>query len=555
MCQVNANSTTQDGSTASTGDPPGTDILQRLVSEAVKKVLQHPEMLVGSVSSVAESSIPQALVSQVVEELKPSVSQIGTTVPVPEAPVPRTHKAYLPPAGIPSYKPTPISELQKRHIPVPYTPSPAPRGSSKVQVKRPSLSDDNSGQKRVKPDAKDNKKADQEYSPKLDMTVKNVTYDPSSLKYSPPHNGWSSSNKLPSYVPSSIDTLSKSGSSSSSSSSCNDYVPSPVSTSVPVPQYCPTEKSDSSSEPNYVPLGSGNNRPQMSYTPTTKTELQDDIVDIDLSTEFDLLDEILNENSNDSQQGSAQKTEEDGTVVHNILDNDKPKLSDENMKLKVETSETLEPDDVNHRSRQKKTEETHVHVESHTEPQLLSSPSNKKDDDLEKIKKSKSKRHTEEKTKEQGRKKHNHVKHSSSSRSGHRKSGGKSDKGETGVRNEKKDIRDDSKSNKHHKVKEESKTKERHGHHSDKKSEKHTSAKTRVKGEIHSRTSKSKHKSQDDHHRHHNRKKHTSGKHHENSKSYNREGTGIKVMTTGKMTKAPSPDDCGKSAGKLFHLH
>lgn len=548
MCQVNVNSTTQDGSTASTGDPPGTDILQRLVSEAVKKVLQHPEMLVGSVSSVSESSIPQALVSQVVEELKPSVSQIGTAIPIPEAPAPRTHKAYLPPTGIPSYKPTPISELQKRHIPVPYTPSPAPRGSSKVQVKRSGPSDDNSGQKRVKPDAKDNKKAEQEYSPESDMTVKNVMYDPSSLKYSPPHNGWSGSNKLPSYVPSSIDTLTK-------SSSSNDYIPSPVSTPVPVPQYCPTEKSDSSSEPNYVPLGSENNRSVMLYTPTTKTELQDDIVNIDLSTEFDLLDEILNENSNDSQQGSARKTEEYGALVCNILDSDKPKLSDKNIKLKTDTSETLEPGDVNHRNRQKKKEETHLHIESHAEPQLLSSLSNKKEDDLEKIKKSKSKRHTDERTKVQGHKKHDHIKHSSSNRSEHRKSGSKSNKGETGIRNEKKDTSDDSKSHKHHKVKEESRTKGRHGYHSNKKSEKHTSFKTLVKGESHSRTSKSKHRSRVHHSRHHHKNKHTSGKHHQNSKSYNRESTGIEVTTTTQMTKEPLGDDCGNSAGKLFQLY
>jgi len=544
MCQVNENSTTQEGSTASTVDPPATDILQRLVSEAVKKVLQHPEMLVGSVSSMSESSIPQALVSQVVEELKPSVSQIGTGIQIPEAPAPRTHKAYLPPAGIPSYKPTPISELQKRHIPVPYTPSPAPRGSSKVQVKRSNPSDGNSGQKRIKPEAKDNKKADQEYCHKSDMTAKNAMYDPSSLKYSPPHNGWSGSNKLPSYVPSSIDTLSKS---SSSISSCNDYVPSPVSTSVPVPQYCPTEKSDSSSEPNYVPLGSENNRSEMLYTPTTKTELQDDIVNIDLSTEFDLLDEILNENSNDSLQGSGRKTEEDDSVVCNILDSDKRKLNDKNHKLETDTSETLEPEDVNYRSWQKKKEE------AHTETQLLSSPSNKKEDDLKKIKKLKSKRHTEEKTKEQERKKHDHVKRSSSSRSEHRKSSTKCNKSEIGVSNEKKDTGDDSKSHSLYKVKEHSRTK-RHGHHSGKKSEKHSSSRTLVKGDTHSHTSKSKHKSQGHHHRHHHKNRHTSGKHHQNSKSSNRESTGIKVTATSKMMKETSADDCGKNAGKLFQL-
>ena len=548
MCQINVNSTTQEGSTPSTGDPPGGDILQRLVSEAVKKVLQHPEMLVGSVSSMSESSIPQALVSQVVEELKPSVSQIGTGMPVPEAPAPRTHKAYLPPAGIPSYKPTPISELQKRHIPVPYTPSPAPRGSSKVQVKRSSPSGDNSGPKRIKPDAKDNKKAEQEYSPESDVTVKNVTYDPSSVKYSPPHNGWSGSSKLPSYVPSSIDTLAK-------SSSSNDYIPSPVNSSGPVPQYCPTEKSDSSSEPNYVPLGLKNNRSEMLYTPTTKTELHDDIVNIDLSTEFDLLDEILNENSNDSQKGNGLKTKESGAVMHNVLHSDKPKLSDENDKLKTDTAETVELEDVSHRSRQMKKEAIHLCVESHSEPQLQSSPSNKKEDELEKIKKSKSKRHTKEKTKEEGHKKHDRVKHSSSSRSEHRKSGSRNIKGERGIRNEEKDTSGDRKSHKHHKVKEEMRKKERHGHHSDKKSEKRAGSKTFIKGQSHSGTSRSKHRSQDHRHDHHYRNKHTSEKHNQDSKSRDSEHTRIKVTSSSKMRKESSADYCGKNAGKFFQLY
>jgi len=103
-------------------------------------------------------------------------------------------------------------------------------------------------------------------------------------------------------------------------------------------------------------------------------------------------------------------------------------------------------------------------------------------------------------------------------------------------------------------VKEQSRTKERHGHHSDKKSEKHISSKTLVKGETHSHTSKSKHKSQGHHHHRHHKKKHTSGKHHQNIKSSNRESTGIKVTTASKMMKEASADDCGKNAGKLFQL-
>jgi hypothetical protein len=546
MCQANANSITQEGSSASNGDPAGNDILQRLVSEAVKKVLQHPEILAGSVSSSSENLIPQALVSQVVEELKPSASQIGTGVPISEPLTPRMHKAYLPPAGIPSYKPTPISELKKRHIPVPYTPSPAPRGSSKVQVKRLSPSNDNSRQKRIKPDAKDIQKAEQEYNPESDVSVKNVTYNPSSLKYSPPHNGWSGSDKPPSYIPSSIDTLPKCS---------NDYVPSPVNSSVPMPQYCPTEKSGSSSEPNYVPLGSENDRSEMLYTPTVKTVLKDDSVDVDLSTEFDLLDEILNENSNESEKGSSLRTEENCMVIHSVVNSDEPKLDVENNEKKIDINMKVEPKDVSHRSRHRQKVEAHVHVRSRSEPQLPSSSSSKKEDKLKRRQKSKSKRHSSERTKEQGHKKPDHVKHSSLSKSEHRKSDDKGSRGDRGDKTEKKDFGGDSKSQKHHKVKEESRTKETHMHHSEKQSEKHSSSKTLVKGKSHSGVSRSKHESQDHHHHHHYKSKYTLEKHHEDSKSHNKESKTIALSTAGKKTKDPPAEDSGMNAGKLFQLY
>lgn len=544
MCQANANNTTQEGSTANTGDAAGSDILQRLVSEAVKKVLQHPEMLAGSVSSVSESSIPQALVSQVVQELKPSTLQIGAGAPVSEAPAPRSHRAYLPPAGIPSYKPTPISELKKRHIPVPYTPSPAPRGSSKVQVKRSGPSDDNSTQKRVKCDAKDIQKAEEEYNPESDISVKDVTYNPSSLKYSPPHNGWSGSTKLPSYIPSSIDMLPKCN---------NDYVPSPVSSSVPLQQYCPTEKSGSRSEPNYVPEGSANNISEMLYTPTIKSELEDDIVDIDLSTEFDLLDEILNENSNESQKGNNMKTE-DGTVMQSVVNSDEPKLHVQNDKLKIDTNEKLEPGKVSSRSRHREKLGAHVHVNSHSEPEMCSSLS-RKEEELRKINRSKNKRHSSEKTKEQDCKKHDRVKHSNSNRSEHRKSVDKCSKSERGERTEKKDTGGDSKSQKHHKLKEESRTKERHTHHSVKQHEKRSSSKTVVKGKSHSGSSGSKHESQGHHHHRHYRHKHTLEKHHQDSKSHTRGNKTAVVTTTRKMTKKHPGEDCGTNEGKLFQLY
>jgi hypothetical protein len=541
MCQANANNTTQEGNTANTGDAADNDILQRLVSEAVKKVLQHPEILAGSVSSVSESSVPQALVSQVVQELKPTALQTSAGAPVSDAPASRLHRAYLPPAGIPSYKPTPISELKKRHIPVPYTPSPAPRGSSKVQVKRSGPLDDSSAHKRLKSDAKNIQKVEEEYNPEPE---KDVTYNPSSLKYSPPHNGWSGSTKLPSYIPSSIDMLPKCN---------NDYVPSPVSSSLPLQQYCPTEKSGSRSEPNYVPECPTNNISEMLYTPTVKAEVEDDIVNIDLSTEFDLLDEILNENSNESQKGNSLKNE-DSPVMHSVVNSDEPKLNVKNDKPKVDVTVKLESEELSNRKHKKPLGE-HAHVDSHSEPEVCSSSNKKEGEKLKRINRSRNKRHSSEKTKEQDYKRHDRVKHSNSSRSEHRKSVDKCSKTERGERTEKKDTGGDSKGDKHHKLKEKSRTKERHAHHSEKRSERRPSSKTLVKVKSHSGSSRARSESQGHHHHHHYRHKHTLGKHHQESKAHNREHKTAMVTATGKMRKKHRGEASGMNAGKLFQLY
>lgn len=529
MCQSNANSSAQEGGCASTGGPADSEILQRLVSEAVKKVLQHPEMLAGTMSSGSESSIPQALVSQVVEELKPSASQIGADVPTSEPLAPRLHKAYLPPAGIPSYKPTPISELKKRHIPVPYTPSPAPRGASKVQVKRLSSSDDNPRQKRVKPDIKDSQIVEQEYNPEIDVSVKNVMYNPLSLKYSPPHNGWTDSNQPLSYIPSSIDTLPKCS---------NDYIPAPVGSSVLMPQYCPTEKSVSISEPDYIPVGSETNTSQVLYKPTVKTRLQSDIVEVDLSTELDLLDEILNENSSESREGNSLKAEEVCTVMHSVVNSDEPNLNFESTKSEIDINVKNYSKDASNKSDQSQKMGTQTRVRSH------SSSSSKKEDKSERNK-SKSKRHSSEKMKEQKHKKHDY-KHSSSSRSEHRKSDSKSERQD---RIKKRDTGSDSKSHKHHKVKELG-TKEKRAHNSEKQSEKHSSSKILVEGKCHSGTSRLKHKDHH-HHRHHHYKSKNTEKNHENSKSHNKKYKTATLITR-KLTNEPFAEDSGINAGKLF---
>jgi hypothetical protein len=262
------------------------------------------------------------------------------------------------------------------------------------------------------------------------------------------------------------------------------------------------------------------------------------------------LDEILNENSNEAQKGNNMKTV-DGTVLQSVVNSYEPKLNVENDKAKIDINVKLDLGEVSSRSRHKEKLGAHVHIDSHSEPEMCSSLSKK--EELKRINKSKSKKHSSEKMKEQDYKRHNRVKHSNSSRSEHRKSVDKCSKSERGHRTDKKDTGGDNKGQKQHKVKEESRTKERHTHRSEKQYKKHSSSKTLDKGKGRLGTSGSKHESQGRHHHH--RHKHTLEKHHQNSKSHNREHKTAMVTNTRKMTKKHSSEDCGMNEGKLFQLY
>lgn len=112
----------------STSDAPAEsgNMLQKLISDAVKKVLQHSDINTNtiSVNDMESCNLSQSAVSKVIGELVPPLE----TVPVPV-------NRYVPTTQV-SYKPTPISELKKRHIPIPYSPS--LMKSTKVLAKRPS---------------------------------------------------------------------------------------------------------------------------------------------------------------------------------------------------------------------------------------------------------------------------------------------------------------------------------------------------------------------------------------------------------------------------------
>ncbi|XP_011158953.1 RNA exonuclease 1 homolog [Solenopsis invicta] len=105
------------------------DMLQHLVTEAVKKVLANQE--------VADTEkVSQNIVSQVVEGLKPTLSS-GSAVSMHTI-TPSIGKHLMIPTPITKpvacvYNPTPIAELKKRHIPVI---SYMPNRESRVAVKR-----------------------------------------------------------------------------------------------------------------------------------------------------------------------------------------------------------------------------------------------------------------------------------------------------------------------------------------------------------------------------------------------------------------------------------
>lgn len=106
------------------------DMLQHLVTEAVKKVLADQEV-------TDTEKVSQNIVSQVVEGLKPTLSS-GTAASIRNAaPIIGKHVAIPTPITKPVsacvYNPTPIAELKKRHIPVV---SYMPTRETRVAVKR-----------------------------------------------------------------------------------------------------------------------------------------------------------------------------------------------------------------------------------------------------------------------------------------------------------------------------------------------------------------------------------------------------------------------------------
>lgn len=117
-------------SKAATVVASNSDMLQHLVTEAVKKVLADQEV-------TDRKKFPDNIVSQVVEELKPTLASSSAASICNATPnIVGKHLAIPAPITKPVacvYNPTPIAELKKRHIPVV---SYMPTRESRVAVKR-----------------------------------------------------------------------------------------------------------------------------------------------------------------------------------------------------------------------------------------------------------------------------------------------------------------------------------------------------------------------------------------------------------------------------------
>ncbi|KAJ9594184.1 hypothetical protein L9F63_014344, partial [Diploptera punctata] len=274
------------------------DNLNKFVSEIVKKVLGKKELI----SAVQESVI----VRQVIEELKPAVEKPTGSAFVTEGVTPKAHR-YLPPAGIPQYKPTPIAELKKRHIPVPYTPLPYPRDGCRVQAKTP--------------------------TPVISLSSQNV---------------WTT--EKPTNTPNSTSNLDIVSS---------DYVIYPK-----TPDCYPSDVS--SSEPNCGPETTSNNESVIKYTPTLCPKLEDKTACQDASNEFNILDSISTDNSSNASDHPSGETTAIAVKISDAAD-ERKELKKERAGLIEKKENSTENSDKKdfHNEDESKTCTVHSHTDKH----------------------------------------------------------------------------------------------------------------------------------------------------------------------------------------------
>lgn len=264
---------------------PNSDMLQHLVTEAVKKVLADKEV------TVAEK-FPENIVSQVVEELKPTLASSSTASMRNITPNIGKHIAIPTPITKPVtcvYNPTPIAELKKRHIPVV---SYMPTRESRVAVKR------KCSPERVKPWLSIIQESSSSQQPE-------ITYKPTAIVNTTDQDA------VPDYVP-----TFKSDSSTSNSyddGNSNDYQ------SKFKEAYYPKSKKR---REEYVP--------KMVKAPLKTVQQLDDVTIDHFESQFDMIDEIFTSSHtvpNTSGQAKVLSSEDSQDYSLDI----EPKFSDDEL--------------------------------------------------------------------------------------------------------------------------------------------------------------------------------------------------------------------------------
>lgn len=352
-------------------------ILQKLVSETVQKVLQQTE---ASVSTTATQPV--------ISDSIVNANKLNNTTSVSKA----------------TYNPTPISELKKinstdtesneeaveqrkRHIPVPYT----PRKPASLPIKRPA---------------------------ETNGSFKPFVYIPPPVKYTP---GCAETVQLDPYTP------------KGSTDSTDKYLPG---TESELQEYAPTETQSSNSR-NYVPsdksvtkkkileykpikVKSKNETPSVTYQPTPrslapcfssdeeepdikKRKISNDLNGLDFGPEFDILDQILDE--------EKPKTESNSNIKK-----DKPVNRD-----KKEDSKEISKDKENHGKIEVKKESKKHHDKTKPEKREKSvhgkeKHDSKSKDSTKKSHKSSSKNKEREERKDKSTEKKRHSSSKSSSK-------------------------------------------------------------------------------------------------------------------------------------------
>uniref|UniRef100_A0A2A4JST1 Exonuclease domain-containing protein n=1 Tax=Heliothis virescens TaxID=7102 RepID=A0A2A4JST1_HELVI len=408
-------------STSSDGIESGA-ILQKLVSAAVQKVLQQKEASVATSTTQPESSTP------------------GAVLGVAKA----------------TYNPTPIAELnkinnldteettedvveqKKRHIPVPYT----PRKPAGLPIQRPI--DTNGSSKpfiyippplKYTPGSVENVQCDK-YTP-TGSTVSTEKYLPGSeteLQEYNPNEGSTNSTKR-NYVPSDKNTSKK---------KILEYKPAKVSTKSEIPSvtYQPTPRS-------LAPCFSSDEEEEPD---TKKIKLSSDLNGLDdLGPEFDILDQILDEEKSDQDK-----------VRKNSLSNDTKKANIKNdIENNHESKKSVEKSssEKNHSDKNHNSSKSHHRSSSDKKDKQKSEEKSKKENKRDSEHKSRHKSSSKDKEKEKKDKHSSDKKRHSSSKS--------SDSSSKHSSSKKHDTKKHSSSSKH-----KSKTKDKSDHKSHRSSSK-----------------------------------------------------------------------------------